>query len=79
MPPVYVTNAGRATASFMTERLVMEKLFDADGSAVIVHYGPDNSANIPAARYSSTSGSVPDAATLRTGDSGARLACGVLQ
>ena len=52
----------------------MNDLFDADGSAVIVHAGPDNYANIPT-RYT---GPVPDATTLATGDAGGRVACGVV-
>ena len=58
----------------------MRELFDADGSAIIVHEGRDNLANIPE-RYHSHTEYVfgPDSATLGTGDAGARLACGVIQ
>jgi len=48
-------------------------LFDADGSAVIVHASPDNYANIPT-RYVAT----PDSTTFGTGDAGGRVACGVV-
>ena len=53
---------------------------DADGSAIVVHAAPDNYANIPT-RYSGPSGPTgggPDTATLNTGDSGTRSACGVV-
>ena len=61
-------------------------LFDRDGSAVIVHAGRDNYANIPATtptgaeRYHSHTEDVfgPDSASLATGDAGARFACGVV-
>ena len=52
---------------------MLAQLRDADGSALIVHAGPDNFANIPP-RYGT-----PDADTLATGDSGARAACGVVR
>jgi Cu-Zn family superoxide dismutase len=46
----------------------------------MVHEGPDNLANIPE-RYQSSASTTPgpDSATLETGDSGARVACGVLR
>ena len=75
MPSLLVNHDGTATMSFRTDRATFAKILDADGSAVIVHAGPDNFANIPA-RYSAAG---PDAATLNTGDSGARVLCGVLR
>lgn len=66
---------GLARAEFQTDSFTVDELLDADGSAVIIHAGPDNYANIPT-RYS-TSG--PDAVTLATGDAGARIACGVIE
>jgi hypothetical protein len=50
----------------------MADLFDADGSAIMVHSAPDNFANIPE-RYGT-----PDQETLDGGDSGERVACGVI-
>jgi superoxide dismutase, Cu-Zn family len=47
---------------------------DDEGTAVMVHAGPDNFANIPE-RYAPNG---PDADTLKTGDSGDRIACGVV-
>jgi Cu-Zn family superoxide dismutase len=75
MPSLLVNADGTAEASFFTARFTPEELLDADGSAVIVHAGPDNFANIPS-RYAPAG---PDSTTLATGDSGARTACGVVR
>lgn len=72
MPPLLVTRGGKAEARFVTDRFSIADLRDADGSAVMVHALPDNHANIPVDRYEPD----PDATTLATGDSGARIACG---
>lgn len=74
MPVLLINADGTGEARFKTDRFGISDLFDADGSAVIIHAGPDNYANIPT-RYSATG---PDATTLATGDSGARAACGVV-
>lgn len=73
MPSLLVNADGKASAAFETDRFRLADLRDADGTAVIVHAGPDNFANIPP-RYGT-----PDAETLATGDSGARVACGVIR
>jgi Cu-Zn family superoxide dismutase len=75
MPVLFVGRDGNAWAEFQSDGFAIEELLDADGSAVIIHAGPDNYANIPA-RYSASG---PDAATLATGDAGARIACGVIE
>lgn len=77
LPSLLVTTDGTTTTATATDRLSGALLFDADRSAIIVHAGPDNFANIPP-RYSAAGVPGPDAATLATGDSGARFGCGVL-
>jgi superoxide dismutase, Cu-Zn family len=75
MPVLLVNADGTGEARFTIASFQVSQLFDADGSALIVHAGADNYANIPQ-RYSATG---PDATTLATGDSGARVACGAIQ
>jgi Cu-Zn family superoxide dismutase len=67
-----VKRNGTATLRVTTDRFDLEDLRDDDGSAVMVHSGPDNFANIPE-RYAPGG---PDDDTLETGDSGSRVACG---
>jgi superoxide dismutase, Cu-Zn family len=89
LPSLLVNNDGTAMLTFSTDRFAVADLFDADGSAIIVHSGQDNFANIPA-RYGADSmaatpdpalpsASVADEETLRSGDSGGHLACGVIE
>lgn len=73
LPSLLVMNDGTATLATVTDRFSIADLRDADGSAVMVHSGPDNFANIPP-RYGT-----PDQETLNTGDSGSRIACGVVR
>jgi len=79
MPSLLVADDGTADLGFSTDRFSIESLRDSDGSAVIVHAGPDNFAHIPD-RYHSHTEDVfgPDSATRATGDAGARTGCGVL-
>ncbi|MGQ0776990.1 MAG: superoxide dismutase family protein [Pseudonocardiales bacterium] len=74
MPVLLVNGDGIAQASFITDRATLADVLDSNGSAIIVHAGSDNYANIPT-RYAAAG---PDAATLATGDSGGRVACGVV-
>jgi len=75
LPVLFVDADGEAEARFTTDRFALDDLFDADGSAFILHAGRDNFANIPTDRYDPD----PDATTLATGDAGARAACGVIE
>jgi Cu-Zn family superoxide dismutase len=75
-----VNEDGRGELRFATDRFSIRDLFDDDGSALMVHAGRDNFANIPD-RYKSDASDTPgpDADTLATGDAGARAACGVVR
>jgi Cu-Zn family superoxide dismutase len=70
-----VRGDGSAELVTTTDAFDMDAVLDADGSAVIVHTGPDNFANIPS-RYAPSG---PDAKTQATGDAGDRAACGVVR
>jgi len=79
MPSLLVNEDGTAELEFETDRFSLRDLFDADGSAVMVHSGRDNFANIPSRYRSDATGALgPDAETLATGDAGSRVACGVV-
>jgi len=73
LPNLLVNADGKASAVLKSTRFKIADLFDADGSALIVHADPDNHANI-ASRYKPD----PDQATLSTGDAGGRIGCGVI-
>jgi Cu-Zn family superoxide dismutase len=73
LPSLLVKEDGTALLAAATDRFSIADLRDADGSAVMVHSGRDNFANIPS-RYGT-----PDAETLNTGDAGSRVACGVVR
>ena len=86
-PVLLVMENGRAKEELKTDRFRLSQLFDDDGTAVIIHEGRDNYANIPAEtpdgkkRYHSHLEDVfgPDSLTKATGDAGARFACGVVR
>ncbi|HEU5470129.1 MAG TPA: superoxide dismutase family protein [Actinophytocola sp.] len=77
LPLLYVAADGTTITTTSTDRLTAALLFDTDRSAIIVHAAADNYANIPT-RYSAAGVPGPDAATLGTGDAGARFACGIV-
>ena len=80
LPSLLVMEDGTARLEFVTDRFEVGDLRDDDGSAVMVHAGRDNFANIPDRYVSTTSGQPgPDADTLATGDAGSRYACGVIE
>jgi len=87
LPPALGMDTGAARTWFLTSGFRITDLDDDDGSAVILHAGADNLANIPAAtasgedRYHShaydTMGADED--SRKTGDAGARFACGIVK
>ncbi|HZE34613.1 MAG TPA: superoxide dismutase family protein [Actinoallomurus sp.] len=77
LPDLLIAADGTGHATITTDRFRLKQLLDADGSAIIIHALPDNQANIPK-RYQANGKPGPDAESHRTGDSGARIACGVI-
>jgi Cu-Zn family superoxide dismutase len=62
-----------------TDAFAMDDLLTGQKTAIIIHAGADNFANIPPERYSQTNGTPgPDSMTMTTGDAGKRVACGVI-
>jgi Cu/Zn superoxide dismutase len=77
LPPLLADQKGEASTSFLVERPVLDRIFDADGAAFVVHAKADNFANIPT-RYTAGGQPGPDAQTLDTGDVAGRTLCGVI-
>ena len=62
-----------------TDAFGMDDLLTGEKTAIIIHAGADNFANIPPERYSQSNGTPgPDQTTMSTGDAGKRVACGVI-
>lgn len=86
LPPLLATTGGLARANVLTDRFQVNRLFDDDGSSVIVHADPDNLAHIPETapngdeRYHShwTNETGADETSRSTGDGGSRFACGIV-
>ncbi|BBX68644.1 superoxide dismutase[Cu-Zn] [Mycolicibacterium psychrotolerans] len=77
LTPLFVRADGSGKVVATTDAFTADDLKGPEGSALIIHAGPDNFANIPQ-RYTRDGVPGPDAETLATGDSGARVACAVL-
>ncbi|MEZ0075170.1 superoxide dismutase family protein [Planotetraspora sp. GP83] len=77
LPNLLVNKDGTAKATYVTDRFRVSGLAGDEGTSVIIHSKPDNYANIPE-RYSHEGKAGPDAETLKAGDSGSRIACGVI-
>jgi Cu-Zn family superoxide dismutase len=75
LPALYVNRSGNGSLTTVTDAVTRTDLLDGDGSAVMVHAGRDNYANIPE-RYAPGG---PDATTRNTGDAGGRIACGTIK
>jgi superoxide dismutase, Cu-Zn family len=62
-----------------TDAFAMEDLLTGEKTAIVIHAGADNFANIPSDRYTQSNGTPgPDQMTMTTGDAGKRVACGVI-
>jgi superoxide dismutase, Cu-Zn family len=62
-----------------TDAFTMDDLMAGEKTAIIIHAGSDNFANIPPDRYNQVNGAPgPDEMTMSTGDAGKRVACGVI-
>ena len=72
---LFVDESGAGSLTAVTDALTAADLTDDDGSAVMVHAGRDNYANVPE-RYAPAG---PDEMTRNTGDSGGRIACGTVE
>ncbi|HKV21589.1 MAG TPA: superoxide dismutase family protein [Mycobacterium sp.] len=77
LTPLNVRSDGSGKVVATTDAFSADDLKGPEGSALIIHEGPDNFANIPQ-RYTHDGVPGPDAETLATGDSGGRVACAVL-
>lgn len=74
-----VRDDGSAMLVTTTNAFTMDDLLTGQKTAIIIHAGADNFANIPADRYNQTNGAPgPDQMTMTTGDAGKRVACGVI-
>ena len=78
LPTLLAGDDGTATLTTLTDRFEIGDLRDADGSAIMVHALRDNQANIPG-RYKIEGEPGPDSDTQDTGDSGDRVACGLVE
>ena len=72
-----VRSDGSAKLVTTTDAFTKADLSGPEGSALIIHEGSDNFANIPP-RYSAEGKPGPDEKTMATGDAGKRVACAVI-
>jgi superoxide dismutase, Cu-Zn family len=72
-----VRSDGAAKLVTTTDSFTAADLQSGEGTALIIHQDSDNFGNIPS-RYTENGTPGPDQATLATGDSGKRVACGVI-
>lgn len=73
-----VRENGDALLETTTSAFTRADLEAGSGTSIIIHSGPDNFANVPD-RYRQADGTAgPDEQTMKTGDAGSRVACGVI-
>jgi Cu-Zn family superoxide dismutase len=77
LTPLNIRKDGTGKVVATTDGFTAADLKGPKGSALIIHQGPDNFANIPQ-RYTHNGVPGPDAETMATGDAGGRVACAVL-
>ncbi len=78
LPSMQVRKDGSGTLMTTTDAFAMEDLLTGQKTAIIIHAGAANSADAPS-RGNQTSGTPgPNDMTTSTGDSGKRVACGVI-
>ena len=76
---VQVRKDGQAMLVTTTDAFTKDDLVSGNKTAIIIHAGSDNFANIPKERYTQANGAPgPDQTTMSTGDAGKRVACGVI-
>lgn len=79
MPSVYTLANGKARIAFQIDKIPFGRLVN---SAVMLHAGPDNFANVPVGngsdQYTENSPAAGDK-TMKTGNAGNRVACGVIK
>ncbi|MGH3958420.1 superoxide dismutase[Cu-Zn] [Mycobacterium sp.] len=74
-----VRKDGAALLVTTTDTVTKDDLMSGSGTALMIHAGSDNFANIPPERYTQVNGAPgPDQTTMSTGDAGKRVACGVI-
>ncbi|MDH6243906.1 superoxide dismutase family protein [Mycobacterium sp. OTB74] len=80
LPSLQVRADGSASLVATTDAFTAADLLGGSKTALIIHEKSDNFGNIPADRYKQIQGDAPgaDEASLNTGDSGKRVACGVI-
>ncbi|MBT0567028.1 superoxide dismutase family protein [Williamsia sp. CHRR-6] len=72
---MFVAEDGKGETVTVTDSF---KVSDIEGKSILIHSGPDNFGNIPT-RYQVDGKPGPDEETLKTGDAGTRVACGVIE
>lgn len=79
LPSLQVRQDGTGMLATTTDAFGMDDLLTGQKTAIIIHAGADNFANIPPDRYRQLNGAPgADQTTRSTGDAGKRVACGVI-